>query len=330
MPPPAEKRFPGCFVALFLLIWVPVTLVFDLIVVAGLVGQCGAWRYAATTGRITTSQVKTTSDGDGDSHTLDVRYEYAVNGQKYVGDRYRYGMIGTNDRTWKRVQKTLTVGGEVTVYYDPVNPAEATLTRGPMGIDLFMLNFLTPFNLVGLGMLAYLLRRKRSEFDPADRKLVEPTPTGWRLRLGARGGWLAFAVGWGFVAVVGLFAVVIPFGFDPPVWVAALPPTLGVGLGLWALLFNRLRVQAEGDDLNHTLTVGKHSVSYNRVRRFDVQERESKSEDGPSSFFYKCVLVSADPDAEHEVHEYTDRADADRLAEWLTEEISRHRAPRSA
>ena len=328
--PPAEKRMPGCFVVAFLLIWVPVTLVFDLIIASGLVGQCGAWRYAATTGRITDSRVVTARGGDGDSHTLAVRYEYAVDGQKFFGDRYRYGMVGTNDSTWKQVQKTLTTGGEVPVYYDPLNPAEATLTRGPMGIDLFLFNFLTPFNLVGVGMLAHLLRRNQPEFDPADRKLVIPTPTGWRLRLGARGGWLGFAVMWGLVAVVGLFAVVIPFGFNAPLAVAAIPPALGFLLGLVAFVYTRRVVHAEGDEVNRILTVGKYTVPFKRVRSVVVREKETKSDDGPPSVTYACVVVSADADPEHEIHAYSDQADAERLAEWLTEGISHRPAPRSA
>lgn len=194
MPPPGptplqktvQGWLTGCVMTPFLLIWVLVTLVFDALIGYGVWQQCRAWTYTGTAGVVESSQVL--ANPDDDSQQLAVRYRYAVDGREFHGGRYRYGMFGTNDRSWHRVQSELPPGTPVTVYYDPADPAEATLTRGPQGMDLFLANFLVPFNLIAVALPAYALRRKRPGFDPTDPKVVRRTAGGWELRLGARGG----------------------------------------------------------------------------------------------------------------------------------------------
>lgn len=218
---PAE-RMPGCFFAMFLLVWVPVTLIFDGVAGYGLFQQCRAWGFAEVPGSVVTSEVKTTSDTDGDdSHHLAVTYRYTVNGREFTGTRYKYVAFGTNDQSWHRIAKELPPGTAVTVYHDPDNPAEATLTRGPQGFDLFLANFLVPFNLIAVGVVTSRLGRRRD------------APDGPKA-LTARWGCGAFAVVWGLVAVVSVFATALLAGFNPPVWAASIPWVVGPGLGLAA------------------------------------------------------------------------------------------------
>lgn len=217
---PAE-RMPGCFFVMFLLVWVPVTLIFDGVVVYGLIQQCRAWGFAEVPGTVVSSEVKTTTDGDGDdSHHLAITYRYVVNGREFTRDRYRYAAFGTNDKSWHRIAKELPPGTPVPVYHDPADPGEATLTRGPQGFDLWVANFLVPFNLVAVGVVASRLRRRRVAEGEGE--------------FTARGGCGSFAVVWGLVAVVSTFVLVFTAGFNPPLWAGAIPWVVGPGLGLAA------------------------------------------------------------------------------------------------
>ncbi|MCU0706020.1 MAG: DUF3592 domain-containing protein [Fimbriiglobus sp.] len=320
-PSSAAKKAGACFLVPFLLFWSAITLSFDAIIAWGVARQCWAWTFAQAPGTILSSEVKTRRDSDGDnSHRLAVTYRYTVDGREFIGDRYRYGMMGTNDKTWQRVKAQLPPGTAVTVYHDPANPAEATLTRGPQGSDLFIGNFLVPFNLVGVGLLAYLIRRNRTAFDPDDPKQVRQTPIGWRLKLGARDGWMGFAFGWGAVAFVSVFVIAFTVGFNPPVPIALIPWVVGLGLGAWAFIITRRSVQVAADEVNRELTIRGKVVPFDRVKGFEVIEREVKSEDESSSYHYKCVAKFTDDDgtvAKQEVYEFHEREDAERLADWL-------------
>jgi hypothetical protein len=215
------ERMPGCFFLMFLLVWVPVTLVFDGVVAYGLFQQCRAWGFAEVPGTVVSSEVKTTTDSDGDdSHRLAITYRYTVNGLEFTRDRYRYAAFGTNDKSWHRIAKGLPPGTAVPVYHDPANPGEATLTRGPQGFDLFLANFLVPFNLIAVGVVASRLRRRRVAAGAGE--------------VTARWGCGSFAVVWGLVAVVSAFVLVCTGGFNPPLWAGAIPWAVGPGLGVAA------------------------------------------------------------------------------------------------
>jgi hypothetical protein len=214
---------PGCFFVTFLLVWLPVTLIFDGVLGYGLFQQCRAWGFAEAAGTVVSSEVVTTSDSDGDdSHHLAITYRYTVNGREFTRDRYKYAAFGTNDKSWHRIAKGLPPGTPVTVYHDPANPAEATLTRGPQGFDLILANFLVPFNLVAAALVASRLRRRRVGEE--------------REGVTTLGRWGVFGGVWGLVALVSTFVLVFTAGFNPPLWAAAIPWAVGPGLGLAAFV----------------------------------------------------------------------------------------------
>jgi hypothetical protein len=209
-----DGRARGCVALAVMCIWVPVTLAFDVIFGYGLFFQCRAWAFAEVPGAVTSSRLA----GESDAPHLDVRYRYAVDGREFVGDRYCYGMFGTNDGTWQRVQKGLPAGTAVPVYYNPADPGEATLTRGPQGMHLFLGNFLVPFNMVIIGVVASRLGRRREG--------------SWQFA--ARWGCMSAATVWGLVSFACIFAFGLFVGFNPPVWVGAIPWVVGLTLGLAA------------------------------------------------------------------------------------------------
>lgn len=211
-----EKRTQGCGVIAVMCIWMPVTLVFDVIVGYSVFQQCWAYTFAETTGTVISSGVVTS----GDSHTLVVLYRYSLNDREYIGGRYCYGMMGVGDGSWRRVQAGLPPGAAVTVYYNPTDPKDATLTHGPHGTHLFLGNFLVPFNMVVLVVVVSWLGRWRDG-------------PWWSA---ARWGCMSAAVVWGLVAFVSVFAIAFLAGLNPPVWAGMIPWVVGPGLGLavWA------------------------------------------------------------------------------------------------
>ncbi len=56
-----------------------------------------------------------------------VRYRYHVAGEAYVGFRVAYSGYGSSRRAMDDLIRPYPVGRQVTVYYDPRNPAVAVL-----------------------------------------------------------------------------------------------------------------------------------------------------------------------------------------------------------
>ena len=142
----------GLFAAVWILGWSAGTLAFDFMCVRGIVMQTAANDYPSVPGKVIDSRVETHSDSEGGtSHKAKVRYAYTVNDQPYEGDRVRYGMHTGGKKASRSFVQKHAPGTPVTVYYNPAKPAEAILEPGVSGADLFMILFLTPFNVVMLG-----------------------------------------------------------------------------------------------------------------------------------------------------------------------------------
>ncbi len=94
-----------------------------------LVQSSVSWR--ATNGRVLKSRVEV-SGGNYASVSPYVLYEYEVHGQTYqntqikVGDRL-FSIRGSRDAY--DIVERYPIGADVTVFYDPANPAEAALER---------------------------------------------------------------------------------------------------------------------------------------------------------------------------------------------------------
>jgi hypothetical protein len=90
-----------------------------------------ALSWLSTTGTVVKSRVEV-SGGDHTSVTPRVIYQYEVNGTMYQADRIRAGDIHMRISTSGGAYATVDhypEGATVTVYYNPMNPAEAALER---------------------------------------------------------------------------------------------------------------------------------------------------------------------------------------------------------
>lgn len=90
--------------------------------------RAAAQAWHSTTGRIVKSRVEVRG-GDHTSVTPMIRYEYTVNGHPYQSTRFRVGLLVLKGSEAYEIVDRYPEGASVTVYYDPSNPAEASLER---------------------------------------------------------------------------------------------------------------------------------------------------------------------------------------------------------
>lgn len=122
--------------------------------IPGLIGLClfglptlyGVWlafhalrsdKWPSTKGTITTSQVRPSRRSQiGRRHqaTVDIRYDYRVNGQQYSGSRVRFGgAIEALPAAAHTVIGRYPKGAQVDVYYASSRPSLSTLERRTSG-----------------------------------------------------------------------------------------------------------------------------------------------------------------------------------------------------
>lgn len=92
------------------------------------IGESQHW--PSTTGVVLTSEVGHTGDDSG--WYTRVIYRYEVGGRAYESSRIAVGVeLGDQSQvSHERLASRFPVGARVTVYYNPQNPAEATLIQG--------------------------------------------------------------------------------------------------------------------------------------------------------------------------------------------------------
>lgn len=109
--------------------------------------------WESTEGRIVSSTVtRLKHPREAASYYADIKYEYEVAGETFLGDRVFWGEYGTGSLDpMQEIVDRYPVGKKVTVYYDPANPKKAVLERGARlaSFGLFFIGLL--FSVVGLG-----------------------------------------------------------------------------------------------------------------------------------------------------------------------------------
>jgi hypothetical protein len=334
---PADPKRKGLFLSwVFVLFWVGLTGSFDVAILSDLIPQLLTHGYVATTGVITECRLTSEVGDEGTKHGLHVRYKYTVNGREFVGRRYRHGSWKSNDGTWKAIRDSLPVGARVPVYHDPADPARSVLHRGLMGMDLFIVWFLTPFNLIGIGLFIGLSRWtlgwESPPFDPHDPRLVERTDEGWRLRPNGRDFLLKFCFVMFVASLLGIFVVVFTLGFNPPIWMMNLCWTVTpVGSALFAARLLR-RSAVTWDGRTRTLAIRPvhvHSknpvppgrIELSKVRAFAATSEEIKDSDGDSRTREALVIHLREPSETYIITERWDLERAGQVADWLNGEL---------
>lgn len=162
----------------------------------------------------------------------DIRYSYVVNGEELTGTRLRLSSIafGDGSRQAQAAVAAFPVGKTVTVYYDPVAPANSLLQPGLLPEHLIASLFAVPHHLIGVWLLLVALRQLGRHWrGPLASAPIRHLPGS---RIAVRMPWMSpLSVGLlslGILSIVGglLAVIVIP------------APTLTSALLAWAVVLS--------------------------------------------------------------------------------------------
>jgi hypothetical protein len=233
---------PSFFLLFFALFWSAIVGVFDVTVGRDVINAVRSTSFQATTGSVLSSKVTEHSGDEGSTYSADIRYRYNALGYEWTGGTYRFGAYSNAGRRWARdVVAAHRVGEPVTVYYDASDPSLSVLKPGLDGSSLFMLLFLTPFNVVMLGLWWIV----GPQFWHWWRGTTPP-PAPWfrdggsiHVRLPYLPPVGAGLVTAGFCAFVAIFAVGFTTDFQPSLetmaitWAIVLATAIAAGINTW-------------------------------------------------------------------------------------------------
>jgi hypothetical protein len=93
-------------------------------------------------------------------YTVDVRYSYEVEGQKFEGDRLRYGNESHDSRASAMEEQSLFAPGKaLQVYYDPKTPSQSVLIKG-IGLSWLGMALGLMALVIGLLVVFYMVRSR--------------------------------------------------------------------------------------------------------------------------------------------------------------------------
>ncbi|MCD6392043.1 MAG: DUF3592 domain-containing protein [Planctomycetes bacterium] len=162
-------------------------IVFAMFAIAGLVGSyfllvlpiknvIAARSWVETPCRILSAQVKSHSDSDGTTYSIDISYQYEFKGKTFICDRYNFMGGSSSGRSGKRavVDKYRKAKNPV-CFVNPDNPAQAVLVRGFQPMMLFGLIPLV-FVAVGLGGIVGITRKSKRRIISKGARAAEWLP----------------------------------------------------------------------------------------------------------------------------------------------------------
>jgi hypothetical protein len=110
--------------------------------------------FSSTQGKVLSSQVTIMQGSKGSTfYHVSVSYRYGVDGQTYVGRRYRYDGHPLDKNLVNAVVAGHPAGSAVPVFYNPQNPRDSVLSTGVDVQDVSILFLTTPACLLFLWLL---------------------------------------------------------------------------------------------------------------------------------------------------------------------------------
>jgi hypothetical protein len=141
-------------VILLVALWGFVFWLIDVQGVEALMRQHAAESFPSTQGTVLHSRVTTTRGSKGSIHYhVSIVYQYVVDGETYVGGRYRYDGHPGNEGVVNAVVGSHPAGSAVDVYYNPMDPRDTVLSPTVDAQDVYILFLFTPVSLVLLWVL---------------------------------------------------------------------------------------------------------------------------------------------------------------------------------
>ena len=322
------------FLTLFTLIWSSMVLSFDGFMGHGIYKQLESSHYPSVIGTITHSELKShrTSKGGTTYHAV-VEYSFAVGGQKFAGDKIRFGLNSSSYATAWGLVNAHPVGSTAPVFYKPTNPQESLLSPGVQGSDFMGPLFMTPFNMVMFGFWIWIGSWLREHwFKPVAggvKIITEGMVTRIRLpRFPALGWGLAATGGLGFLAI---FIVGIGTNMEPTVARAAFSTIAVVyGTGLGVYWWRRQKINLGTYDLLYSnasrslelpLTFGRKArITANAadIESLYVEKTVHRSSKGGISYTYAPTLrLRGTEPATQKIADWSDQLKADEFTGWL-------------
>jgi hypothetical protein len=125
------KTMGGIFFSLFISIFYAVGIGMLWFGIRNIARARTAHDWPATPAAIESCELAENSDSDGSTWSVKVRYTYKVGARTFTGDRVAFGYTGSSDRgTHSALLEKLNSARTVSAHYNPLNPAESTLTTG--------------------------------------------------------------------------------------------------------------------------------------------------------------------------------------------------------
>lgn len=91
--------------------------------------RAGSWPH--TVGKIVDAESHDSSDSEGNSREIKVKYVYTVDGQDHAGTRIHACYTNSSmEEAHVPLERLLTKGTAVRVYYDPMDPGQCCLSTG--------------------------------------------------------------------------------------------------------------------------------------------------------------------------------------------------------
>ncbi|HTR40764.1 MAG TPA: DUF3592 domain-containing protein [Pseudomonadales bacterium] len=333
----------GGFLIFFTLFWTAGVFFFDGVLGYKAYKQFESGSFPSVTGTVTHSAVEQRTGSKGRIYYVAVvDYEYSVNGQALYGNKLRFGM-GQQAEDPEGIVAAHPVNYPVRVFYNPKNPVESLLYPGITGSDILMFLFLTPFNMILIGLWGgtWIWLRERL-FKPVAggvRIIVDGMTT--RVRLPTVG-----AITWGLattglLGLLSMLVLLITTRSQPSI--AAVLLTTAVvylaGGGVW--FWQQQKINSGIDDLvinegsrtiDLPLTCGRKervTVQFTEVENIWVDVVEHHNSKGGTSYSYAPTLNIRHQLDRQKLVDWPDKLRANDFTDWLGKKIgvSTQRAP---
>lgn len=302
---PTKNWAGSSFILVWLLFWTLIVGCVDCFVSYDFYRQLVATSYEQVSGEVTHSEVETDHDSDGTTYRAIVHYQYSVAGKGYSNDVIRFGEVASGDSYAHEFVAAHPVGTKVAVYYDSDDPSQAVLLPGISGGQLFLLMFLTPFNVVMFGGWFLVILDRYPSDDWLARKVIDD---GYEIRIVVNR-ISPFAVFAGSLLGFCFFSIfIVAFTFGPHaslqvmlvVWAIILVlcclPTVWIAARCWSGYYD---IVCERFNQTVTLPAQKKRsqplrVGYREVETVQVVTESRRDSDGDEHHKYEVWLTLGD------------------------------------
>jgi hypothetical protein len=331
----------GPFLIFITLFWSAIVLGFDGAMANKAYKQFESGSFPSVTGTVTHSEIETRTGSKGRTYYVGaVSYEYNIGGQTYWGNRLRFGagQPGPPDE----IVNAHPARSPVQVYYNPKNPNDSLLYPGIAGSDIMQVLFLTPFNMILLGVwLGFYGWLRKKIFKPVagGLKIITDGMT-TRVRLPTLGAIPLGLATTGLLGFLSLLVLLICTSARPSI--ATVLVTIGIVYlaGIGVFLRQQQKINSGIDDLvinegtrtlELPLTFGRKkrvTVGFAEIETVWVDVVEHHNSKGGTSYSYAPTLRMRDNQAgKLKLANWSNKVRANDFAEWLGNKIGVSKQP---